>query len=451
MKKIFSSYWLRSAFYTILQRFSLTLFGLITFVILIRKLPKEHMGVWALFLTVTGIFEAVKTNLLKNAHIKFAAATQDKNEKIAIASSSFIINAVLSLLFIVLLLFTYNIISLWLHKGTELGTMLLWFIPGIVFMIFFTHLECIQQSYLDFKGVFAGYFVRQALFFTIVVAHIVFDWNFTLIHLAVYQSVSILTGTLVIFVFTKKYLSFQFRPGKDWTRKIINYGGYIFGSGTVAHIYQNLDQLMIARFMTPAHVAGYNAALRINQLVDIPSYAASEVLFPKASQASVEEGPGKVKYLYERMVAILLSFTIPVAIFILIFPGFVISVIAGKDYLEAAPLLQLYMLTGMLRPAQNQAANLLNSIGKPKLCFFINSGYLVVNLVVNYFCIKAFGFPGAAIGTLISFMMGIIVWYIVMKKHVGVELSNIAEHSLQLFRSGYAWLMNLFVKKTATN
>jgi O-antigen/teichoic acid export membrane protein len=117
-------------------------------------------------------------------------------------------------------------------------------------------------------------------------------------------------------------------------------------------------------------------------------------------------------------------------------------VIAGKDYMEAVPLLQLYMLTGMLRPAQNQAANLLNSIGKPRLCFFINSGYLVLNLIINYFCIKAFGFPGAAIGTLISFVIGIIAWYFVMKKQIGLELSKIAEYSLQLFKTGYSLIKN---------
>jgi O-antigen/teichoic acid export membrane protein len=353
--------------------------------------------------------------------------------------------------FILFLVLFSSALSAWLSKGIDLGTMLLWYIPGVIFMIFFTHLESVQQSHLDFKGVFAGYFVRQAMFFCIILAHLVFNWTFTLVELAIYQSASILLGSLVLFVFTKKYLSFQFRPKKFWTKKIINYGGYIFGSGTVAHIYLNLDQLMIARYMLPAQVASYNAALRINQLVDIPSYAASEILFPKASQASEEEGPGKVKYLYERMVAILLSFTIPVALFILIFPGFVISIIAGKEYMEAVPLLQLYMLTGMLRPAQNQAANLLNSIGKPRLCFFINSGYLILNLIINYFCIKSFGFPGAAIGTLISFVIGIIAWYFVMKKQIGVELSKIAEYSFQLYKTGYSWVVNFFDRKPATN
>jgi lipopolysaccharide exporter len=429
-----------------LQRFSLTLFGLVSFIILIRKLPKEYMGVWALFLTVTGIFEAVKTNLLKNAHIKYATATTDREEKIAIASSSFIINTIISAGFILFLLAFAKGLSLWLQNGTELGSMLLWFIPGIIFMIFFTHLESVQQSNLDFKGVFAGYFVRQALFFGVIVIHLFLDLDFTLVQLALYQSASIFFGTLVLFFFTKKYLGFHFRPQMVWMKKIIGYGGYIFGSGTVAHIYQNLDQLMIAKFMSPVSVASYNAASRINQLVDIPSYAASEILFPKASQASAEEGTARVKYLYEKMVAILLTFTIPVAVFILIFPKFVITLIAGTDYLEAAPILQLYMITGMLRPAQNQAANLLNSIGKPRLCFFMNTGYLAVNLVANYICLVRFGFYGAAIGTLITFSIGAVAWYFVMKKQIGFEPKNIGSHALEIMKTVHAMIMQKFRK-----
>jgi O-antigen/teichoic acid export membrane protein len=408
------------------------------------------MGIWALFLAVTGIFEAVKTNLLKNAHIKFASASSDKEEKISIASSSLLINIMLSAAFILCLFLFADWISIFLHKGTELGTMLLYFIPGVVFMIFFTHFESVQQSHLDFKGVFAGYFVRQAMFFAIISGLLIFNQSFTLEYLALYQALSIFFGTLVLFYFSKKYLAFKFNPTRTWIKKIVGYGGYIFGSGTVAHIYQNLDQIMIGKFLTSAHVASYNAASRINQLVDIPSYAASEILFPKASQASVEEGPSKVKYLYERMVAILLSFTIPVALFILIFPGFVISLIAGKQYLDAAPILQLYMITGMLRPAQNQAANLLNSIGKTKLCFIMNTAYLLVNLVANYFCLKAFGFIGAAIGTVITFLLGAIVWYFVMKQQINFEIKNIPIHAKDIFKTCQRFVQNFLQKKPVT-
>jgi lipopolysaccharide exporter len=447
LKKYFSSYWIRSAFYTILQRFSLTFFGFINFIILIRYgLSKPQMGVWALFLVVTGIFETTKTNLLKNAHIKYMSVN-DNDEKTAISSSSFIINSLITLLFILFILFFSEQLSGWLHAGHELSDMLKWFIPGLVFMVLFSHFEAVQQSHLDFKGVFAGYFVRQLLFFTIIVAHSVFHIPFELVHLAFYQSLSIFMGTITIYLYTRKHLLYRFHPTIRAGKKILGYGGYIFGSGMMANIFSNVDQIMTATFLKSGSlVANYNAATRINALIDIPSYAACEILFPKASRASVEEGKERVKYLYERMVAILLSFTTPTALVIILFPGYVISLIAGPQYIEAAPILQLYMITGILRPAQNQAANLLNSIGRPGLCFSINAASLAANLCINYICLMQFGFYGAAIGTLITCILGTIAWYIVMKKEIGFELSNIGKYIVETYKSIYVFGSN-FVSK----
>jgi len=227
----------------------------------------------------------------------------------------------------------------------------------------------------------------------------------------------------------------------------MGYGGYIFGSGAVAAIYQNLDQLMISWFST-VYVASYGVAYRISGMVDVPSFAAADILFPKASVASVEEGPQKIKYLYERMVAILLSFTIPLALFIICFPKLIIYIIAGKSYYEAAPILQLYMIAGILRPAQNQAANLLNSIGKPKLCFYINLGYLIVNLSLNFICIYYVDrFYGAAIGTVAAFMLGAVFWYFVMRKQIGLQVGNVLEHAKEVYKMGYAMAINAVSKK----
>src|SRR5882724_252976 len=108
LKKHFSSYWIRSAFYTFFQRFSLTFFGFINFVLLTRKLTIAQMGIWALFLTITGIFEATKSALLKNAHIKYVSSSDDVNEQTEVASSSFLINASISVVFVLLIIFFSN-------------------------------------------------------------------------------------------------------------------------------------------------------------------------------------------------------------------------------------------------------------------------------------------------------------------------------------------------------
>ena len=446
MKKIFSSYWIRSAFYSILQRFSTALFGLINFMLLIRHLTKPQMSVWALFLIVTTIFETTKSGLLKGAHIRYQSSSDSTDEKTLIASGSILVNSLISAIFISLLFIFSKQLGTWLHTGPDLSAMLKLFIPGLISMVLFSHLEATQQSHFDFKGVFAGYFSRQVIFFIFIFSNIILKKPFSLEQLAIYQSISVVIGTVIIYFYTRKYLLHQFKYSTRWIKTLLGYGGYIFGTGAVANIFLNLDQIMTAAFLSPVSVAYYNAASRINQFIDIPTYAAAEVLFPKVSRASAVEGMDKVKYLFERMVSILLCFTIPTALFIIIFPKYVIVAIAGSAYIAAAPIVQLNMLAGILRPMQNQAANVLNSIGKSALCFRMNVFYLGANLLIDYICLKSLGFYGTAVGTLITFSLGFIAWYFLMKKQVGLDWRNIFEHMMNLYKSLPQLISGFFAK-----
>lgn len=453
LKKYFSSYWLRSAFYTISQRFSIALFGVINLMVLIRSLSKAQMGVWAIFLVVTSIFETTKGGLLKNAHILYVSSSgADNPEKTAIASSSLLINAAMTGFFIILIYTCGNLFGRWEGAGDELGLMLRWFIPGLLIMIFFSHLEAVQQSHLDFKGVFAGYFVRQLAFLLVIVFHTLMHIPFSLERLALYWSGCVALGTIVIYFYSRKYLLNRFDPTLRWIKKIVGYGGYIFSSGIVANLFSNLDQLMTGSVIkSTADVASYNAASRLNQFIDMPSYAAADVIFPKVSRASTEEGGNKVLYLYERMVAILMCFTVPVVLFIIIFARLIITIIAGKAYLDAALILQLYMIAGFLRPFQNQSANLLNSLGRARLCFIINAISLAANLVINYSCLHAIGFYGAAVGTVITCLLGTVAWYIVMKRQVGVEMRSIIRYMGEFYKIFYRYGMELLDRARRVN
>lgn len=415
--------------------------------VLVRVLSHTEMGIWALFLTVTSVFEASKSGLLKNAHVRYVSSSSIDSEKVAIASSSFIINLIVSIIFIAFIMFGSEWLSAELNADLALSSMLQWFIPGVICMIFFSHLEAVQQSYLDFKGVSVSYLVRQVSFFILIAGNLLLKAKLSLNLLALYQFISILIGTTTLYMFTRKYLVHKYAPKAAWIKKILGYGGYIFGSGIMGNIYSNIDKVMAAKFISSSSVSFYNTASRINGMVDIPSYAAAEILFPKTAQASAHEGKDRVKYLYERMVSILLSFTIPLAIFVILFPKLVITIIAGPSYLDAVPILQLYMLSSLFRPMQNQAANLLNSIDKPALCFWINTLGLVEGLLINYACFYYFGFYGAAIGTLITSVLGTIFWYFVMRYHIGFEISAIVKYIAEFYKTAYAGLRKILNRK----
>jgi lipopolysaccharide exporter len=450
LKKYFSSYWVRSAFYTILQRFSFTLFGVISLMVLVRHLDHAPYGAWALFLGIITIFETTKSGLLKNAHVRYVSSSGDTGEKTVIASSSFLINSAITAVFILLIWTCGDWLSHQFHAKQELADLLRWYTPGLIGMVFFSHLEAIQQSHLDFKGVFAGYFVRQLAFLAIILTYHVLKLPFSLNRLALYQSVCVFLGAIAIYFYSRPYIHNRFNPSRGWIKKIFGYGGYIFSSGLVSNLFANLDQFVTAKYRDIADSSYYNIAFRVNQFIDTPSYAAADIIFPKVSQASVqEEGNNKVRYLYERMVAALLCFTIPVALLIIVFAHLIVNVLSGPGYAASVLILQLYMIAGILRPMQNQSANLLNSIGKQKLCFVMNSVSLAANLVINFTCLYFFGFYGAAIGTVITCLLGMTAWYFVMKRQIDTRLDRIFFYMIDSYRVIYRHAAGIIRPKKA--
>jgi lipopolysaccharide exporter len=434
LKKYLQSYWFRSAAYSLLQRFSLTLFGFANFLILVRLLDTPQMGTWALFLIVTTIFETNKNALLRNAHVRYVSMAVAGEEKAAIASTSFVINTAASLLFILVILLLGLPLERLLNAGSQFTPMLLAFIPGVICMIFFSHFEAIQQSHFQFSGIFWGGLVKQIVFFACLLYVYLTNTLPELYWLGIFQSVSIAAGTVVLFFSSRKFLLFRFTPQKLWLQKLLSYGGYIFGSGVLSSIYSNLDQLMTATFI-PAAVAYYSTARRINGFIDMPTYAAAEVAFPKLAKASFDEGADKVKIMFEKMVAVLLCIIIPPGILVILFAGTVMDLITAGKYTAAAPVLQVFIFASILGVIQHQAGTTLYSIGKSKLCFYRNCVTLFLNLVCAWAGIYFFGFYGAAAGTFIACIITTLLWYFTMKKEIGAGFPSIIKYCILFYKT----------------
>src|ERR687890_125109 len=96
LKKRAASFWLNAMFYTMLQRVSLFVFGVFGYMILVRGFSTATNGIWALYITLFSLFEAIKQGLLRNATIKFLGRKNgDINE--AVQSSSIFISVIFSL------------------------------------------------------------------------------------------------------------------------------------------------------------------------------------------------------------------------------------------------------------------------------------------------------------------------------------------------------------------
>jgi len=448
LKVLRSSFWLHSIFYTILQRFSLFFFGAVAYMVLVRIIDPEtgDLAVWSLYLMILMVFETVKQGLLRNPTIKFLGMPEYAEKKNEIQYSALIINILFSVITIIVLVGFGSLIAR-LLKSPEILPLLWWSIAMIVLLIPFNHCEVMLQAHYKFSSIFWAYFIRQGFFFAGIVVMYFFPEYYSLINLMLIQIIALFLGALVMIIHSRRFLFKGMHFNKTILVQMLHFGKYIFGTNLFSSLSRSFDHFVTANVLSPAEgksfVANYNVVSRINTMMDVPSLAAADVLFPKNVETLETDGLGKVKYYFERMIATILALVIPASLFIFLFPKFVILILAGSKYYGAIEILQLTILFSIARPIGYLFGSTLDSIGKPRVNFFIGMIYMLISLGVNYLCLYRFGGIGAAYATMINSVIGMILMIAMLKKYIHLEIKNIYVYGLNMYRDTFRMVKKL--------
>jgi lipopolysaccharide exporter len=437
LKKRAASFWLNAMFYTMLQRVSLFIFGVFGYMILVRGFSTTTNGVWALYITLFSLFEAVKQGLLRNVTIKFLAQKEYKNKSEAVQSSSIFINTIFSLIIISILFSLDDQIAAWL-KAPALQTLLIASSANILLLIPFNHCEILLQSTFRFDTLFRAAFIRQGFFFAgLIFLYFFLADHFTLINVLLIQIFALVAALIYIYTQSSHMVFRKFIYDADLSMKFFHFGKYTFGTNLFSGLSRSFDHFITAATLGAVegknYVAYYNTVARINNMVDVPSLAAADVLYPKNVAALENEGIEKVKYYFEQVTGTILAFIVPLSLFIFIFPRVIIYIVAGSNYYPAIALLQITILFSMVRPLSYQFGSTLDAIGKPSLNFIVNILLMIVNLALTIFFLKMYGGIGAAYATVIYYSLSMIVMLIILKKYINIEAANILKYCLKRY------------------
>lgn len=432
MRNLKHNYWFKSGFFTIGQRLSVPLFGVGSFLILIRTLTEEEMGAWALFLNIITIFEVARNGLVKGAIIRYFNGFKEEQE--TIKASAFVVNALYTVISTALLMAFASYIASWLNTPSLQNMLYLYSFSALV-MLPFSHFEYIQQSNMNFKGVFYSYFAKQGIFFLLVFICPFYDTNFLdPIFLVLFQTLAILIATLISLKFTLPFLNKSFNISKKWIRKLWNFGKYGFYTNLSNSGLTSTDHFLIGGIVSTASVAIYNASARITNIFIIPSVAIADILYPKSVAAQTEKGVEEVKDLYEKAVGATLVPMIPLLILIALIPEFIIKILAGAKYVEAAPILQVAILGILILPFLKQFGTIMNTLDKPHYNFYFVIILAIVNLASNFIFIHEYGIIGAAYGTLLSYFIGFIISQIILKRLINSSVLKVFQNTLYFYK-----------------
>jgi lipopolysaccharide exporter len=425
------NYWLVSLIATGSQHFARPAFGVLNFMMLTRMLSRYEFGVWSIFLIVSTLFEMTKSSLLKTAHIQFAATNNDDSEHLAISWSSLTLNILLTIIYWTGLYIFANPIGLWLKSGSDFATTISWYIPGMIGMVFFAHYDATRRAKMNFKTGLYGYLTKYAYFFFAIGIYFVQGNKLHLNEVVLHYGLGSIAAALLMFGLDYKSLSFKFGATKLWMGKIISFGKYIWGGNLIGTLSNNFDQMLTAKYFSPAIAANYGIAARIIGVIEIPLFAAAEVLFPKMSKAVQEDGLAKAKFYLEKMIASLYVVMIPAVLLMVLFSKWIVIFLASETYMDAVPIVQLSILRILLVILQVQSGQTLISIGKSALHFKMTIISFVLRVIVLYICYIQIGLYGAAWGNIVMALISLVYWYILMRKEVGLNAGSIINHFRQ--------------------
>lgn len=416
------------------------LLGFGSFYMLVRVLTKYEFGAWTLFTATTTILEFIRNGLVQSALIKFLAGAS-KEERPKIISASFTISGALTVFYVII---SYGLAVFLSHlwKLPELQAMFLLFTLVFICSGFLTQFQSIEQSGFNFRGIFISTLIRQGgLFLYILVAYLGYA-KMELINLVYVQIVSTFISAIVSYFYVRNMFTIAMQWQKEWMLKLFNYGKYAFGTTISAMLSNSIDQMMLGGILSAASAGAYNVAVRITNLVEIPTSSIATIVFPQSASRMESQGKDAVKYLYEKSVGAVLAILMPGLIFLFFFAGWVVDIIAGQTYADTIPVLRVTVLYCILIPYGRQFGTVLDSMGKPKLTFIIVMISGFTNALLNFLLIKKLGVMGAAWATLSSNIIGFVIAQIILKRELNVNLGNTWRYAFGFYPEMY----NKYVK-----
>lgn len=418
-------YWVYSAKYTTIQKFVILIIGIISFMLLARMLGPDGYGVWGLFVLIAAITETTRNSLIRNAFIWFSHQT-DVQEHGKLQTATLFINCLLSI-FLALLYFSLSTLIADALNAPSLAVMLKVYSICLLVTVFFSHIETVLNAKMDFRGICWMNCVRQFILLTGILIFFFSHIQISTIYLALLYLTSVIIGSVTGLIMGSKYIFLETEGYKNWISKLWKFGRFVFGTNIFSQLFRSTDVIITSVLFGPGVSAYYNASQRISNLVDMPSAVLADIMFPKVAQFSSADKQA-VKNIYEKAVGATMMFSIPALLILLVFPEVILRLLAGSQFIDAAPILRIVAFFGFMLPFLKQFGTVIDGTGNPHINFRLMLFGFVINIIIILIFTQFWGVIGTAIGTATTYLILFIISQIILYRKFGISIVGVVRH-----------------------
>ncbi len=224
-----------------------------------------------------------------------------------------------------------------------------------------------------------------------------------------------LVGGLVIGALFELFLSFfvvkmtpRFQINRKLLARFFYRGKWLTLAGIFHYLYQNADDIIVGRILGAGQLGLYTMAYKFSLLpLSEISDVVQRVTFPV--YVKIANDPERLKSAFLKTTSAITFLTLPIGLFLFLYPKEILGTVLGNSWINAAPALQVLAIFGIVHSVSGSASSLFLSLHKQKMLTLLTLVKLSIMLLLIFPFIFWFGLVGAGLAALIASLVGLPV------------------------------------------
>jgi PST family polysaccharide transporter len=232
---------------------------------------------------------------------------------------------------------------------------------------------------------------------------------------------------LAIFTIIKKrsFLGIEIKKGE--VKNILTYGGWLTASGVVRSLYEQMDRLITARWISVAllgtytRIAGFviNISSNVNSIFDT-------ILFPIISGIQDDRDKLQNAYIKSTELIFLMSFVFSFSMILMAEP--IICIFLGKKWLDSTFIFNIVAISLLFHPYGRLGDSFFRSLGIVKQYFYVRVFICISSVLLICIGCVTMGINGLAYAYVCSRILDALVKMILLNRNIEVGFASVVKN-----------------------
>jgi O-antigen/teichoic acid export membrane protein len=385
-----------STFKLLLSKSGNSILFFVGITIFARYLSAEELGIFFLFLAISGLASIPADFGIRGALEK--RLSEGNNPEQMLGSALAFKFVTLTLVSLILLAASKHING---YLGSELTNLL---VIGIIFQEFAKFYVQVVRGELRVGETAPIIFARRLVWIILGVGFVVTDYGARGIIIA------LICGRIIelSWAILKSDTAIG-KPSIETLFSLIAFSKYQTINEVGGRVYQWIDIIIIGFFLSQAYVGAYEIAWQVTLLVLLVSKSIELSIFPQISQWEVSESTERIESTISSSLGFALFFSVPAVIGSAIYAEEILVFIFGSEYTIAALVLVILMVEKLFQSFNGVIGSTVRALDRPDLAARATVITVIINFVLSPILIVTVGFIGAAVATTFSWFINAVL------------------------------------------